>query len=223
MAVMIAEAVHDERSRYSGGMAGDQTGGEVRIRQWYSRPWNFVVRATMPAMREKIAKAMESAAGNPHIGYDQNQRNTVLFFARTVGYDPGRIPYDCECDCSSLVTLACIYAGIPEDRLFMWNNSATTTTLRNRLSATGLFQVLSGHEYVGQPGKLIRGDILLYEGHHTAVVTQGTTVAKKTVEELARECVAGKWGDGMERISALRAAGYDADAVRAEVNRLLGK
>lgn len=45
--------------------------------------------------------------------------------------------------------------------------------------------------------------------------------AAKTVEELAREVIAGKWGNGSERRQRLTAAGYDAAAVQRHVNLLL--
>lgn len=53
-----------------------------------------------------------------------------------------------------------------------------------------------------------------------AVVTQ-TTSAKKSVEEVAKEVIAGKWGVGAERKTALEKAGYNYSAVQAEVNKLL--
>lgn len=43
----------------------------------------------------------------------------------------------------------------------------------------------------------------------------------KTVDELAREVIAGKWGNGSERKERLIAAGYDAAAVQRKVNTLL--
>lgn len=43
---------------------------------------------------------------------------------------------------------------------------------------------------------------------------------KKTVSELAREVLDGKWGNGQERKKKLTEAGYDYEAVQAEVNRL---
>ena len=46
--------------------------------------------------------------------------------------------------------------------------------------------------------------------------------AKKSVEEIAREVIAGKWGNGEERKKRLIAAGYDYNAVQAKVNALLG-
>lgn len=47
------------------------------------------------------------------------------------------------------------------------------------------------------------------------------TYEAKTVQELAREVIAGKWGNGAERKQRLAAAGYDAAAVQRQVNALL--
>lgn len=46
---------------------------------------------------------------------------------------------------------------------------------------------------------------------------------KKTVAEVAQEIVSGKggWGNGPERVRKLIAAGYDAEKVQAEVDRLM--
>ena len=43
----------------------------------------------------------------------------------------------------------------------------------------------------------------------------------KTLNELAQEVIAGKWGNGTERKRRLTAAGYDAEAVQKQVNILL--
>ena len=45
---------------------------------------------------------------------------------------------------------------------------------------------------------------------------------QKTVEQIAREVIAGKWGNGADRAKRLTAAGYDAKAVQNKVNQLLG-
>ena len=45
---------------------------------------------------------------------------------------------------------------------------------------------------------------------------------KKTTDELAREVIAGKWGNGDERKSRLTAAGYDYNAIQNRVNEILG-
>lgn len=46
--------------------------------------------------------------------------------------------------------------------------------------------------------------------------------SKKSIDELAKECIDGKWGNGYERKTRLKKAGYDYEAVQARVNELLG-
>lgn len=46
---------------------------------------------------------------------------------------------------------------------------------------------------------------------------------KKSLEEIAREIIAGKWGNGTERQKKLTEAGYDYAKVQAKVNEILGK
>lgn len=45
----------------------------------------------------------------------------------------------------------------------------------------------------------------------------------KTVDELAQEVIAGKWGNGDERKEKLTAAGYDYNAVQSKVNEILSQ
>lgn len=45
----------------------------------------------------------------------------------------------------------------------------------------------------------------------------------KTVHEVALEVIAGKWGNGQARKAALEKAGYNYNAVQAEVNAILAK
>ena len=48
------------------------------------------------------------------------------------------------------------------------------------------------------------------------------TQPSKSVDEIAREVIVGKWGNGSERKDRLTAAGYDYAAVQARVNELMG-
>lgn len=50
----------------------------------------------------------------------------------------------------------------------------------------------------------------------------GAAQPLKTTEELAREVIAGMWGNGDDRKKRLTEAGYSYDSVQKEVNRLLG-
>ena len=49
----------------------------------------------------------------------------------------------------------------------------------------------------------------------------GEISGNKSITDIAREVIAGKWGNGSERKSRLTAAGYDYTAVQNEVNRIL--
>ena len=44
----------------------------------------------------------------------------------------------------------------------------------------------------------------------------------KSVDEVAKEVIAGQWGNGQDRFNKLAVAGYDANAVQNRVNELLG-
>ena len=48
-----------------------------------------------------------------------------------------------------------------------------------------------------------------------------TTSAKKSVDVIAKEVIAGKWGAGEERKKKLTAAGYNYNTVQAKVNELM--
>lgn len=51
--------------------------------------------------------------------------------------------------------------------------------------------------------------------------TKKTTSTKKTITQVAKEVIAGKWGNGETRKKKLKAAGYDYNAVQKKVNELL--
>lgn len=221
MSVLIAHASIDEHGAIKNGIAGDQTGKEVCIRTWYNKPWQFLIRFSDELKAERLARCMEMAAANNNIGYDQNQRNTLLREARKYNYDVSKVNVPCETDCSALVSVACMYAGISESALTLKGNCCTTRTLRPALKATGLVSVFSSPLYVNNTDRLKRGDILIKEGSHVVVVVATDNV--KTLEEIAKEVRAGKWGDNPQRSMRLRAAGYNPSMVQAKVNEFYNK
>lgn len=221
--VKIAHASLDETGHIKNGKAGDQTRKEVCVRTWYNKPWTCVIRFHDPDMREKVAIAMENAARNDNIGYDQHQRNTLLTAVRRLGYDPRNVTSPVETDCSALVTVACIYAGIAEDALVKGGNCATTSTLRGRLKATGEVTIFTSKDYTRDTGKLLRGDILLAEGHHVAVVVSGNLIdnSDRTLEDVAMAVIRGEYGTGSARRAKLTEEGFNYAIVQAKVNELL--
>lgn len=55
--------------------------------------------------------------------------------------------------------------------------------------------------------------------YDAATATPVPSTSEKSVEEVAKEVLAGKWGNGEERKKRLKAAGYDYAAVQAKVNQ----
>ena len=228
MSVIIAHASIDENKNTKNGQAGDQTGREVCTRTWYNKPWSYVIRFKDRTRANKVADAMEMAAKNDNIGYDQNQRNTLLREARKYNYNISKVNVPCETDCSALVSVACIYAGIPEGVLVLSGNCANTRNIRQLLVQCGGVDVFTSAAYVNHFDKLRRGDILLKPGSHVAVVVKDdfpidTTNNSDTmlIDKIAKEVIAGKWGTGNERKQRLRAAGYNPAMIQARVNELL--
>lgn len=172
--IKIGQASRDERMRYSGGLAGDQDGKEVSIRVWYNRPWNKVLRAKNPSIAEKIATAMEKACKNDYIGYDQNQRTTLYNLAKVNGWKIDDIKTPCETDCSALVAVCVNAAGIKVSGDIYTGNESTA------LLKTGEFELLDAPKYLTTDEYLKRGDILLYEFHHTAIALENGKKAEKT-------------------------------------------
>ncbi|MFV0552913.1 MAG: N-acetylmuramoyl-L-alanine amidase [Anaerorhabdus sp.] len=80
----------------------------------------------------------------------------------------------------------------------------------------GAYSVLKNAE--NQKEKLVSA------GFDTFITTKsGTPVTnhKKSIDEIAREVLNGKWGNGAERIQRLTKAGYDHKLVQAKVNDLV--
>lgn len=94
---------------------------------------------------------------------------------------------------------------------------------------TGLFVVTEGNynnavkkRTLSINGRYIRGFISpKYDEDGEMVQTQSNQQSGKSITTVAREVIAGTWGNGDARKSALKAAGYDPDKVQTEVNKIL--
>lgn len=209
MAVTVGSARSDENRKAYGGKAGDQTGREVSTQDWYlhSKGWR-VFRAKDPAEAEKIARNMKAACDNPHIGYDQWQRNTLYAEAEKVGFDCAKVEKNVETDCSALVRTCCAFAGIlglPSD--------FRTGNMPQNLMATGRFEELKGDKYTKQSAYLRRGDILVTKtsGHTVVVLSDGAKAEEdRPYRPGDRDLKKGCEGEDVKQMQlALLAQGYE--------------
>ena len=154
-------------------VAGDQTGKEVSISNWYNKPWTAVFRPKDPADAEKIAIACEKGCANDMIGYDQSQRKTLYDEAIKVGFDLSKITTPCETDCSAFVAVCVNAAGIRVAKGMYTGNELSV------LKATGKFYIYETSEYCRSESRLKRGDILLGTGHTAMVLSNGKDADRK--------------------------------------------
>ena len=185
--VKLGSSSKDEKGQYRGGQAGDQTGAEVYIQNWYDGSWHSVIRPKSAALAEKIASACEKACNNNNIGYDQYERNSLYREALKVNLDLSKITTPCECDCSSLVSTCCIAAGLSESIFFAGNNMRTTYNLIDACNKTGYFDVLTSSNYTRSKDYLKRGDILLSTGHTVIVLSNGDKAGQMVVTQTVTE------------------------------------
>lgn len=312
--VRVSNCGHDEKHKYTGGLAGDQTGTEWYLCSWYTYPWNYVLRWKEEELGNLFADLAIEAAENDKIGYDQGQRTTFGVQLQAVGWRPSKIRIACETDCSKgtidLIRAVGYLKGITD----LQNCGNVMTYTGNMMtwfsSSTGkkYFEVLTG-KYLTDSSLAKRGDINLNTLHHVNVTVDnganaGTSIStskdylskgdsgsdvkamqimlvacgyscgpagadgdfgsntdkalrafqkandltvdgqygpkskakleklynkkvsaptsiKKTVDEVAKEVIAGKWGTGNARKSALEQTGYDYNAVQKKVNEIL--
>ena len=178
---MISNCGHDERGKFKGGKAGDQTGTEWYIRSWYNGGWKCVIRFP-ENIRECIATNAERAARNNLVGYDQNQRTTYYSHLKASNWDASKISVACEADCSAGVSANIIAAGyiLNINTLKNFNKNNTTSSLRAACKAVGA-TILTDSKYLTSDKYLLRGDIILKDGSHvTTNLTNGAMLSTNT-------------------------------------------
>lgn len=179
MTVYVGNAVCDEHGNARGGQPGNQTGKELRIQPWYlnKKGWR-VFRAKDSEAAKKIAWDCRAACENMAIGYNQSKRNTLYNAAKPLDFDCAKVTTLCECDCSSLVRVCILYAGI---KINDFNTASEPTRLLN----TGAFEEMIGEKYTDSPDYLKEGDILVTrtKGHTLVILNDGDKVQPEPTPE----------------------------------------
>lgn len=188
--VKIGSARSNEFGGITGGTPGDQKGGaEVSTQDWYlhSKGW-IVIRLDDSTMREKVAKCMEMACENDHVGYCQTHRTSLTIEAKQYNYNVSKVTKNVETDCSELVRVCCLYAGLKV-------STFATSTEVAAFKATGKVQVLTDDKYCKFSDYLKRGDILVTKtkGHTVVVLNDGDKVTVGSTEKYVRPAAAKKF------------------------------
>lgn len=184
--------------------AGDQTGKEVCIRNFYKKPWKYLLRCKDPQKAEVMAKACEAICNNPNVGYDQSQRLTLHNVLQKSNYNYNDINTPCECDCSSFMTVCAECAGIfPK---YSNGNAPVTSNMVTHFKNTGMFDVLT--DGVNEEYNLRRGDILVgAPGTHTVMVLDNGGTGVVQTRRTLKKGMSGS--DVMLMQQILQKLGYD--------------
>lgn len=176
MAYIFASARHDENGKYANGKVGDQLQsgsgddykGEVSMQDFYNhtKGW-YGLRWKSDDYAEKFAAAMKKLVNDSNIGYDQNNRTSIMTYDGTKKV---------ECDCGTLVRRAI------KDATGIDVGNFTTANARAILLNSGLFTELGA---VNTNSTLYNGDITVTrtKGHIGAIVkgnSRAVTTTKAT-------------------------------------------
>lgn len=206
--------------------AGDSTGKEVCVRDWYSKPWAAVIRYPNEIIGRKAAAAAVRLANSNLIGYDQSERNTFYKALKIYDFDIDKYIMSkskTETDCSSFVyaVFAAFLPGIRYD-----GNAPVTSNMIDVFTKWG-FTVYADSNFANSPGNLRAGDIVVKPGSHTAIVyddetpVDGETLVEyssdinKALTALAIDVICGHWGNGDDRKNNIY------KAIQKKVNDLL--
>lgn len=165
--VKLAHARISEKGTIE-GVAGDQTGHEVEVSDWYSGGWLAVYRPNNETDAAIIAHTAEAACRNNNVGYSQEDRTSLYTAAVKSLYKLELIDIPVNTDCSAFVSVCVNAAGI------VISKDMTTRNEDIVLMGTGRFTRLNASKYLTSPDYLKRGDILRKQGHTAIAISDGS-------------------------------------------------
>lgn len=172
----VANCGHDERYKYSGGKAGDQTGDEWYIRDDYDFGQKVYLVHPNDKVNDLVARMAVSGAKNDHIGYDQGERTTFYTALKKANWIVANIKTDCESDCSAGVAAIVIGAGnrLGDKKLAAVSKDCYTGNLKAALTKAG-YKAYTYNELIKKFGKKPKGCIQLNESKHVNIVVDGAS------------------------------------------------
>ncbi len=160
----FAEAAGPSKPRGVRGMddrySGDQS-KEVRTVKYYGK-WTYAARFKNPVKANLMAKCMEGAAKNNHIGYYGSRRLTLFEEAKKYNFDVSKVTKNVDTTCSNLICVCINYTGTSFPSEAACSSGALYKQLNKRSNDFTITKYSSNQ-------KRYRGDIM-FTGHHTGVV-----------------------------------------------------
>ena len=161
MAVKVVYASISEKGTIN-GKKGDQTGKEVRVRDYYNFGQTYYFRFNTSHDAWWMADIAKRIANNKNVGYGQYDRTSIFNYLKNNGWQSGKIYSPVNTDCSELVVVSmnCIYERV------VLRADTYTGNLYSRLRATGkgkIYKITSSY-------KPKKGDIVWKPNKHAVIV-----------------------------------------------------
>lgn len=182
--IKICHASISENGTVKNAKAGDQTGKEVCVRDWYAKGWNVMLRHPNETIAMQSANIAKMLADSSLVGYDQLDRNTLHNALKHYNYDVGDYLASgekTETDCSAFVTACYIAAGVKT--LEYKVNAPTTSTMEKTFKNAG-FEAYKQSRYLTSDEYLKKGDILVKAGSHTVICIESGARASALITDL---------------------------------------
>lgn len=174
MSIYIIHASINENGKITGGKPGDQTGKEVCMRKWYSKPWDYYIACTDEDLADRAAELFEEVAVSDICGYCQGDRLSLYDeLVRCKGIVSKM--KKCSADCSSAVAAIYKFLGVPISA------SCTTRNINEALSGTGKFNTYSDPLCTDSYRYAHRGGLYLKEGSHIVMARDNGDEYKKII------------------------------------------
>lgn len=163
---LFAWASIGENGKATGGKAGDQTGNEVKVGNYYNFGQDKCIRFIDKVYGRKAAKYAKALAKNKAVGYNQDSRAGLYNLAEKNQWDYAKLKKALKttkvnCDCSAYASTIINLAY--KKRLV---GCCTTATICDAVRKTGKFGVIKISE---AEKKWHKGDMPLKEGKHIII------------------------------------------------------
>lgn len=164
--------------------AGDQTGKEVFIRNWYPYDWDGIIHCLDTSVSKKAVEIAVKLANSNLVGYDQSERNTLYKALKKNNWDVDKYIKSGKCtetDCSAFV-YACYCCVVPALRSD--GNAPTVPQLKSKFTKLDIFKWYTAKRFRSTDTDLRAGDILVNtDAHAIMAIETGSTYKKDTASK----------------------------------------
>lgn len=160
----IGHAVSSETGK-TDGTPGNQNGRELRIQDWYNRPWEVYIEPIDRDMGRKAADYVRRIIDCKLYGYSQLRRWSGYkeIMNHQLDVEHGNAS---DFDCSSLCIAAYIFSGAK------LKATGYTRNMARLMEESSQFRVYKDEAHVSSCDHAVAGSMFLSPGHHVAMLLE---------------------------------------------------